>query len=506
MKSCLVENSAVELRRLIGTRQLSPVELLDACIERIGRFNPAVNAICATDFTRARETARRAEAQVMRGDLLGPLHGLPIGIKDLQATAGLLTTHGNVRLRGHVPDADISLVAKMRAAGAIVTAKTNVPDLGAGANTRNPVWGATGNPFNPALNAGGSSGGSAAALATSMLPLCTGSDTGGSLRIPAALCAVVGLRPSPGLVANDARPLGWSVISVLGPMGRSVADTALMFGASVGADPRDPLSYPVDAATFWPLRDADLSTLRVGTTEDFGVCIVDPEIRRVFRQRVESIRPLVARCEPVDLHLGEADRAFDILRAESFVAAFGDMVRDAPESIGPNLIANMEIAAAITLADRAWAHLEQTRISRCFAGALAQYDVILAPVTPVSPFPWTELYALNIDGQAMRNYYHWLGLTYVVTLATNPALSLPCGKDEHGMPFGLQVIGRLHGDARLLAAAQALETAFADLPDLQRPVPDLQSLMVARPELKSIVTHPPQLAGSGSPGIGLTAV
>ncbi len=506
MKSSLVENSAVELRHLIGARQLSPVELLDACIERIGRFNPAVNAVCATDFTRAREAARLAERQVMRGDMLGPLHGLPMGIKDLQATAGLLTTHGNVRLRGNVPDADISLVAKMRAAGAIVTAKTNVPDLGAGANTRNPVWGATGNPFNPALNAGGSSGGSAAALATSMLPLCTGSDTGGSLRIPAALCGVVGLRPSPGLVANDARALGWSVISVLGPMGRSVADTALMFSASVGADPRDPLSYPVDPASFWPLRDVDLSTLRVGTTEDFGVCIVDPEIRRVFRQRVETIRPLVAHCAPVDFQLGAADRAFDILRAEGFVAAFGDMVRDAPEAMGPNLIANMEIAASITLADRAWAHLEQTRISRAFASALAQYDVILAPVTPVSPFPWTELYAQQIDGQAMRNYYHWLALTYVVTLATNPALSLPCGKDEHGMPFGLQVIGRLHGDARLLAVAQAIETAFADVPGLQRPVPDMQPLLLARPELKSIVTHPPEWAGSANSGTGLTAV
>ena len=506
VQSSLVENSAVELRRLIGSRQISPVELLDACIARIEKLNPAVNAICATDFTRAREAARLAEAQVMRGDALGPLHGLPIGIKDLQDTAGLLTTYGNVRLRGHVPVADIALVARMRAAGAIVTAKTNVPDMGAGANSRNPVWGATGNPFNPTLNAGGSSGGSAAALATGMFPICTGSDTGGSLRIPAALCGVVGLRPSPGLVANDARPLGWSVISVLGPMGRNVADTALMFAASVGADARDPLSYPVDAASFWPLKNVDLSTLRVGTTEDFGMCIVDPEIRRVFRQRVEAVRPLVARCEPVDLQLGDADRAFDILRAESFVAAFGDTMRTAPETMGPNLHANMEIAAALTLADRAWAHLEQTRITRRFAKAFEQYDLILAPVTPVSPFPWTELYAQKIDGQAMRNYYHWLGLTYVVTLATNPALSLPCGSDEHGMPFGLQMIGRLHGDAQLLAAAQALETAFAASPELRRPKPDMQALQVARPELKSIVTHTPEYGGSSGPSGGMTAV
>jgi len=506
MDSTLPETSAVELRRLIGTRQLSPVELMDTCIARIEAVNPAINAICAIDFERARASAREAEAQVMRGVPLGPLHGLPLGVKDLQDTAGLLTTYGNVRLRGNVPTADNVLVSRLRAAGAIVTAKTNVPDMGAGANSRNPVWGATGNPFNPALNAGGSSGGSAAALAADLLPICTGSDTGGSLRIPAALCGVVGLRPSPGLVANDARPLGWSVISVLGPMGRSVADTALQFAASVGPDARDPLSYPVDASKFWPLKEVDLSGLRIGTTEDFGVCIVDPEIRRVFQSRVEAIRPLVARCEPVDLQLGDADRAFDTLRAESFVAAFADTFRNAPETLGPNVRANVEMAAAITLADRAWAHLEQTRIQRRFAKAFEQYDLILAPVTPVSPFPWTELFAGRIDGQEMRNYYHWLGLTYVVTLATNPALSLPCGADEHGMPFGLQVIGRLHGDAQLLSAAQALEQAFASSPALRRPRPDMQALRTARPELKSIVTHPPLLGGAQGLGEGLNAV
>ncbi|WP_431095469.1 amidase [Polaromonas aquatica] len=505
MPSTLPDLSAVELRRLIGNREVSPVELMDACIGRIESLNPAINAICATGFTQAREAAREAEAQVMHGGPLGPLHGLPLGVKDLQDTAGLLTTYGNVGLRGNIPVKDNSLVAKLRAAGAIVTAKTNVPDMGAGANTRNPVWGATGNPFNPALNAGGSSGGSAAALAAGMLPICTGSDTGGSLRIPAALCGVVGLRPSPGLVANDARPLGWSVISVLGPMGRNVADTALLFAASVGANAHDPLSYPVDASTFWPLKQVDLSSLRVGTTEDFGMCIVDPEIRRVFRQRVEAIRPLVANCEPVDLQLGDADRAFDTLRAESFVAAFAETYRKAPETLGPNVRDNMEIAAAITLADRAWAHLEQTRISRRFAKAFEQYDLILAPTTPVTPFPWTELYAGNIDGQAMRNYYHWLGLTYVVTLATNPALALPCGKDEHGMPFGLQVIGRLHGDAQLLAACQALEEVFETDDSLRRPQADLQVLQEARPELKSIVTHPPEI--SAAPGMGgFTAV
>ncbi len=253
----LPELSAVELRRLIGSRQISPVELMDACIARIEQINPAINAICATDFDRAREAALLAEAAVLKGDSLGLLHGLPLGVKDLQDTKGLLTTYGNIGLRSNIPKTDNSLITRLRRAGALVTAKTNVPDMGAGANSRNQVWGATGNPFNPRLNAGGSSGGSAAALATDMFPICTGSDTGGSLRIPAAMCGVVGMRPSPGMVANDARPLGWSVISVLGPMGRNVADTAMLYAASTGADRFDPLAFPVDASTIWPLKQLD---------------------------------------------------------------------------------------------------------------------------------------------------------------------------------------------------------------------------------------------------------
>ncbi len=507
MSDDLLARPAIELRRLIGARQLSPVELMDACIARIEALNPFVGAICATDFDRARSAAKAAEAAVMRGDALPPLHGLPLGVKDLQDTEGLLTTYGNVGFRGHVPALDISLVARLKRAGAIVTAKTNVPDMGAGANTRNPVWGATGNPFNPALNAGGSSGGSAAALACDLLPLCTGSDTGGSLRIPAALCGVVGLRPSPGLVGNDARPLGWSVISVLGPMGRTVDDTAFMQAACEGLDAHDALSYaPMQAA--WPLPEVDLGTLRIGFTEDFGVCPVDAVVREALRARVQALRPLVRSCEPVDLGLTQdAHRVFDILRAESFLAAFGETFRTAPESLGPNVRANVEMASAITLADRAWAHLEQTRIAKRFATGFERFDVIVAPVTPLSPFAWTELYAQSVDGVPARNYYHWLSLTYIVTLATNPALSLPCGLDARGMPFGLQMIGRLRGDRALLAAARALEQAWAGDAALRRPRPDVAALKRSTVDLKSIVTHPAALDARATPrGGAATAV
>lgn len=501
----LVEQSAVELRRLIGAGELSPVELLQACIARIEALNPAVNAICATDFERALAAARQAEAMVVRREPLPPLHGLPLGVKDLQLTKDLLTTFGNVGLRGNVPTRDTELVARLRAAGAIVTCKTNTPDMGAGANTRNPVWGATGNPFDPLLNAGGSSGGSAAALATDMLPICTGSDTGGSLRIPAALCGVVGLRPSPGVVANDDRPLGWTTLPVLGPMGRNVADTALLMAASAGAHPMDPLSVPVQRETYWPVRPAPLKQLRVGVIEDFGACAVDPMIRRTFRRRIDAIAREVASCDPLDWNLEEAHRAFDTLRAESFLAAYASTWRNAPETLGPNIRANMEIAARLTLADRAEAHLAQTRIMRRFQAAFDRVDLIIAPVTPVSPFPWRDLYAQTVDGRTMRNYYEWLALTYIVTLATNPALSLPCGVDEAGMPFGLQLIGRVHTDAALLAKAQALEDCFAGSAELRRPRPDLAKLQMPRPELKSIVTHPPILDG-GVEGAATNAV
>src|SRR5471030_1600146 len=282
----LITRSAVELRRMIGSKEISPVELLDACIERIEAINPAVNAVTATCYPEVRIAAKAAERQVLNGEPLGLLHGLPLGVKDLEDTAGLLTTYGSPISRGNVPARDVLLVEHLRAAGAILVAKTNVPELGAGANTRNPVWGATGNPFNPELNAGGSSGGSAVALACDMLPVCTGSDTGGSLRIPGAMNGVIGFRPSPGLVAVDRRGLGWTPISVVGPLGRTVADACLLLAAQAAMDDCDPLSYPVDARAFAVPETRDPGSLRVAYTEDFGICPVDQPIRKVFCEKI----------------------------------------------------------------------------------------------------------------------------------------------------------------------------------------------------------------------------
>lgn len=491
MSQSIVSMSARQQRELIGRKEISPTDLVKAHIEQINTINPGVNAICATDFDRALECARVAEQAVMSGAPLGPLHGLPLGVKDLTETAGLLTTYGNTAYTGHVPAHDNSMVARLKRAGAIVLAKTNTPDMGAGANTRNAVWGATGNPFNPKLNAGGSSGGSAAALATDMVPLATGTDVGGSLRIPAALCGVVGMRPSPGMIGQDSRKTGWAVLNMIGPMARNVADCALLYAASMGEDRLDPLAFPSNPSSVWPMQPIDLAGLRVGYTADFGCCAVDPMIRRVFADRIKQISRHVKSCEPVELAMGDAHRAFDILRAEGFLAQMSEAFRIDPDSLSPNVRANMEIAIKLTLADRAWAHLEQTALMRSFARTLGKYDIIISPTTPVTPFPWSTLYADVVDGQRMENYYQWLALTYVVTLSTHPALSLPTGLDEAGMPFGIQLIGPLYQDGRLLAIAEAFENALAQQPTLTRPVPDLSVLSADNPDLRSIVTHPP---------------
>jgi Asp-tRNA(Asn)/Glu-tRNA(Gln) amidotransferase A subunit family amidase len=484
---------AVEARRLIGAREISPVELLQACLARVEAINPAINAVTARDDERARAAARRAEAAVLAGEQLPLLHGLPLGVKDLQDTAGLLTTHGSPHYRDHVPARDEATVSRLRAAGAVVFCKTNTPEFGAGANTRNPVWGATGNPFDPRLNAGGSSGGSAAALATGMMPIATGSDTGGSLRIPAAYCGVVGFRPTPGLVPMSGRMFGWSPISVQGPMGRTVADTCLLLAAQAAFETVDPLSSPVNGSDFAPPPEVDLASLRCAVSADLGFAPIDDAYRATFERKVHEFGRLFKSCEWATPDFGEADRCFEVIRAVQYLGRFGESYRRDPDSLGPNVRANYEQGAAMSLADFAWAHVEQTRMLRRVLEFFEQYDVLLTPTVPISPFPWTQLYASEMNGQPLRTYFHWLALTYAITLVAHPACSLPCGLDERGMPFGLQVVGAYRRDAFTLGVAAALERAFAARPTLARPVPDLSRLGEPTPELTSIVTHPPAL-------------
>lgn len=499
-KEELVSLSAVEMRRRIGTKEISPVELLEACLERIEEVNPAVNAVTAMCVARARKEAKAAEAAVRRGEELPLLHGLPTGIKDLEETKDLLTTYGSPLYRDYVPNYDNVMVDRVRASGAIVVGKTNVPEFGAGSNSRNPVWGATGNPFNTTLNAGGSSGGSAAALATDLLPVCTGSDTGGSLRNPAAYCGIVGFRPSPGMVAVERRAMGWTPISVLGPMGRTVADTCLLYATQIGQHDQDPLSFPIDGAAFaepWPV---DLGSLRVAWTEDFGGAPVEKGIRTTMREKMKAMKPLFRSLDKVEIDYGEADRCFDVIRAVSFLSRYHDAYTNKRHLLGPNIVANYEIGAKLSLADFAWAHGEETRIFRKFQELYRDYDLVLGPTVGFSPFPWKQLYIDQMDGKKLRNYYHWMASVYFVSLATNPAVSLPCGLDHKKMPFGLQVIGRFRGDGEVLGAAHAMEQAFKTNPNLARPLPNIAKLRKPTPALKSIVTHPPKLNAKVSKG------
>jgi amidase len=479
------ELTAVEARRLIGTKQLSSSELLESCIGRIESVDHAVNAMVSRDFERARATAKAADVSTMRGDTLPPLHGLPIGIKDLEVTKDLLTTFGSPLFANNIPAADERVVAAVRRAGAIVVGKTNTPEFGAGANTRNAVFGATVNPFDQSKSCAGSSGGSAVALATGMVPLCTGSDTGGSLRNPAAFCGIVGFRPSPGVVPSERRPHGWSGLPVVGPMARTVADTCLLLGAMTGDDAADPLATTVHGATvrragdFYPPAPIDLSRLRVALTPDFGFAPTEKHIASVFAEKTGLFRHTFAHAEEATPDCSGTDEAFEILRALSFVGAHLDKVRKTPGQIGPNVSANIAEGLRYNAEDIARGFSLQTALYGRWQSFFQNHDVILTPAITISPRSWRELYPAEIDGAPTRTYFHWLAMAYAVTVVGHPAISLPVGMDRNGMPFGLQIVGPRGGDALVLRVAAELEKLLAGDPRTARPLPDIAALIRA---------------------------
>ncbi len=476
----LCDLGAIELRRMIGAREISPVELVRASRERIEALNPTLNAVTATCNERAEAEAQAAERAIARGEALGPLHGLPVGIKDTQITEGLRTTFGSPLYADNVPAADERMVAAIRRAGAIVVGKTNVPEFGAGANTTNPVYGPTGNPFEPSRICGGSSGGSAVALATGMVPLATGSDTGGSLRTPAALCGVVGFRTSPGLVPVATRPLGWSALSVHGPMGRDVAEAALMLSVIADADPRDPLAAAIDAARFGSPPPCDLASLRVAFSADLGFAPVDPVVRRAFGAATAALRGCFAETRDANPPLEDADWIFEVLRGAQFLAAHGERYRTRREALGPSIVENVEQALGYSFEDATRAQVAQTELYRRFVAFMGEVDLLVTPAVCVPPFELGLRYPAAIDGTPARTYFHWLALAYGITLTAHPAIAIPCGLDETGTPFGLQLVARRGHDLELLAMARALEQHLQALPGLARPRPDIAALASAR--------------------------
>ncbi|MFT5174016.1 MAG: amidase [Gammaproteobacteria bacterium] len=469
--------SATEARRLIGTCELSPLELLDSCIAQIGRINPTVNAVTGTDFERATQAAKAAEQAAQRKHPLGPLHGLPLGIKDLNETEGLLTTYGSPIYKDYIPSHDESVVATLRAAGAIIFCKTNVPVFGAGANTTNPVWGATVNPFDISRTCGGSSGGAAVALACNMMPIASGSDSGGSLRIPAAFCGVVAHRSTVGLVPTEKHAHGYTTNGVQGPMARSVDDMRLMLSVMARFAPEiDPMSFRLGADAFTLPCEVDLSTLRVATSEDLGATDVDDGIRATFRNRLNQFSSSFARCEPALPDFTNVRECYWILRSLMFVTRYKDLYENNRADIGPNVAANYEAGLALSAEQIAWAFEEQTKIYRRTQAFFTDYDLLICPTVAVPPFAVENLYCDAINGKPLENYLDWLALTWIITTPGNPVTALPCGLDHTGTPFGIQLIGAMQDDRRIIGAARALEKVFNANESTQRPVPDFRAL------------------------------
>lgn len=487
------ELGAVEARELVGRRELSPVELLDSCLARIDAVDPAVNAMVIRADDRARAEAIAAERALAAernedGDQLGPLHGLPVAIKDLQATEGIRTTYGAETFADNVPTTDAGIVARVRAAGGVVVGKTNIPERSIGANTVNRLFGATGNPFDPDLTCGGSSGGSAVALAAHMVPLATGSDHGGSLRIPACFTGVVGHRATPGVVPFDERTITQTFYSVQGPMGRTVADTALLLSAITtrdGSHRRDPMAYPLDSSSLADLQPVDVGSLRIGVTEDLGGVLVSEAIRTTFRDRIERLDGLVGRCEPVDVDLRAASEIDWLLRSDVFVAQYHREADRWDDRFNPNIRRTYESALATPMDDIARARRTQMSLYRRFQAHFEDVDVIVCPGVSVSPFPWRQLYPEVVDGAPVDNYMAWLALTAAITVIGHPVTALPCGLDDARLPFGLQLVGPPHEDRQLLSIAAALEAALADDPVTARPVPSEARLADESPALRT---------------------
>jgi amidase len=472
--------SALEARRLIGTRKLSPVELLDSCMKRIAATNPAINAFVAMDEERARDDARLAEEWVTSGETLGPLHGLPIGVKDLQATEGLRTTWGSLIYKDHVPTEDETSVANVRAAGGIILGKTNTPEFGAGANTTNRVYGPTGNPFDPKLTSAGSSGGSAAALALGQVPLATGSDYGGSLRTPAGYCGIVGFRPSPGVVPSVDKAAGLFPWGVTGPMARTVADAHMLLKAQLDVDVRDPFSSADNFEIPEQLTGADLSSLRIAVSPDLGCAPVDKAIANVFAARVKSFSDVFREVEDQAPDFSGIHDIFEVHRGLAFVAQHSERLAKQRDLLDRNVIDNTERGLVYSLADVAKAHVEQTKLFKRVLGFFEEFDILICPAASVTPFPHKQLFVETINGKAMPTYMRWLAIAYAPTMAMCCVAVIPCGVDHKGMPFGIQIIGPKGADAQVLEVAHALERVLAGNAETARPIPDLRKLKAKR--------------------------
>ena len=449
--------TAVEMASRIRRRQLSAREVMQAHLARIARVNPKINAIVTLVADRAMSEAAKADELQARGGALGPLHGLPVAHKDLLNTAGIRTTFGSPLYRDNVPTTDALIVQRVRAAGAITLGKTNTPEWGAGSNTFNAVFGATRNPYDTTKTVGGSSGGAAAALRCGMVPLATGSDTGGSLRNPAAFTNVVGFRPSPGRVPDDDG--SWSPLSTNGPMARTVADVALFLSAMVGSHAPDPLAIEQDGAGFRASLAVATRGLRVAWFKDLGGIPFESEIVRVVNANRRAFAELGCIVEDAEPDFTGVDDAFPILRHLSYHATYAKRARENPTMFKDTVKWEIAEAERNTGADVGRAAARQARMYIEAAQFFERFDFFVLPVTQVEPFDLSTEYPTSVNGTPMPTYIDWMRSCYYISVTGHPAISVPCGFTPEGLPVGVQIVGRHQDELGVLQLAYAFEQA-----------------------------------------------
>lgn len=453
----LCDLSAADLAALLRRRAVSAREVMAAHLARIERINPKVNAIVTLAAERALADAARADEQAARRSRLGVLHGLPVAHKDLVDTAGIRTTRGSPFFRDHVPARDALIVTRIRAAGAITCGKTNTPEFGAGSQTFNTVFGATRNPYDGTKTCGGSSGGAAVALACGMVPIADGSDTGGSLRNPAAFCNVVGLRPSPGRVPTESG--SWSPLSVSGPMARSVADVALFLSAIAGYDARSPLALADDSARFLASLERSFKGVRVAWWQTLGGVPVEPEIRQIVDGNRRVFELLGCSVEEAEPDFAGVDQAFAALCYAANHPQYAALVRQNADWVKDTIKYEVEQAERLTAADIGRALARQAQMFQQSRQFFERYDYFVLPVTQVAPFDVNVPYPTEIAGTRMTNYIDWMRSCWYVTFMSTPAISVPAGFTAAGLPVGIQIVGRHRDEWSVLQIAHAFEQA-----------------------------------------------
>jgi amidase len=459
MKSDLTELSAVEAVSLLKSGEVSPLDLLDALEQRVAKIDSAINALPTLCFERARDHARDLMAKPVRER--GVLAGLPVPIKDLTEVAGVRTTHGSPIYKDSIPSKSDIVVQTVEGQGGVVFAKSNVPEFGAGGNTFNEVFGATLNPWDLSRSVSGSSGGAAAALATGMAWVAHGNDMGGSLRNPASFCNVVGVRPSPGRVARNPGVLADSLLGVDGPMGRTIADAALLLDAMAGENPADPLSLPRLQASFLQAAQMPKKPRRIAFSADLGITPVDPTVAATCRAAAERLSSLGVEVVEVHPNLTEAHEVFQTLRAYQYAASHGHKLRDFPHLLKPEMVWNIEKGQRLTAAEIIDAQEKRTAMIARTVAFFDDYDLLLTPATIVPPFPVGERYVKECAGHTFETYIDWLAIAYAITLTTAPCLSMPCGFTAEGLPIGLQVVTGPRDELGLFSAAAFIEAELS---------------------------------------------